>query len=128
MNFKMLQFLFYPLIEKTIVMKFLLIYIPVLLLVSCSQSKRVYGKHENIVEKSFNVSDSTLEPGYNPKQRAFYWYLMSLSQEERNNWVSQGSYTEKEENEFLGKIDSLQMDIQLPNPPNSTIADSSKNK
>jgi hypothetical protein len=108
-------------------MKFLLIFILVLLFVGCSQPRRVYGTHENKVEKSFNVSDSTLEPGYDPKQRAFYWYLMSLNEKERKEWT-EGAYSEIELHEFIGRIDSLQMDIQLPDSPNSPIPDILKNK
>lgn len=104
-------------------MKFLLIFIPVLLFVGCSQPKRVYWTHENRVEKLYNVSDSTLEPGYNASQRAFALYLRSLPKEEKQKWISNGSFSENEKNEFLGKIDSLQMDIQLPDPPNSNKPD-----
>jgi hypothetical protein len=109
-------------------MKILFISFPITILMGCNSPKRVIKHNDIIFEKSYHIPDSTLEPGYDPKQRAFYWYLMSLSQEERNNWVSQGSFSENEKNEFLRKIDSLQMDIQLPDPPNSTIPDSSKNK
>jgi hypothetical protein len=109
-------------------MKTLFISILIIVIISCNSTKRVYKKHETIVEKSYNVPDSTLELGYNPSQRAFALYLRSLPQEEKNKWISSGSYSEIELNEFLGGIDSLQMDIQLPDPPNSIIPDSSKNK
>jgi len=71
------------------------------------------------------LPDSTQEPGYDPAQRAFYWYLMSLPEEKRQEWVK-GTYSEQEKDNFLNKIDSLHMDIQLPDPPNSTIPDSQK--
>ena len=100
----------------------------VILIASCSTRKRVGNQKliENPFDQSKVIPDSTLEPGYNPHQRAFAYYLRSLGPEERNKWVSQGSFSEQEKDTFLNKIDSLQMDIQLPDPPNSTIPDSLK--
>ena len=100
----------------------------VILIASCSTTKRVGNQKliENPFDQSKVIPDSTLEPGYNPHQRAFAYYLRSLGPEERNKWVSQGSFSEQEKDTFLNKIDSLQMDIQLPDPPNSTIPDSLK--
>ena len=100
----------------------------VILIASCSSRKRVGNQKliENPFDQSKVIPDSTLEPGYNPHQRAFAYYLRSLGPEERNKWVSQGSFSEQERDTFLNKIDSLQMDIQLPDPPNSTIPDSLK--
>lgn len=100
----------------------------VILIASCSTRKRVGNQKliENPFDQSKVIPDSTLEPGYNPHQRAFAYYLRSLGPEERNKWVSQGSFSEQERDTFLNKIDSLQMDIQLPDPPNSTIPDSLK--
>ena len=100
----------------------------VILIASCSSRKRVGNQKliENPFDQSKVIPDSTLEPGYNPHQRAFAYYLRSLGPEERNKWVSQGSFSEQEKDTFLNKIDSLQMDIQLPDPPNSTIPDSLK--
>ena len=63
--------------------------------------------------------------GYDPAQRAFYWYLMSISEEKRKEWIS-STFTEQEKDNFLNKIDSLHMDIQLPDPSNSTIPDTLK--
>ena len=100
----------------------------VILIASCSTRKRVGNQKliENPFDQSKVIPDSTLEPGYNPHQRAFAYFLRSLGPEERNKWVSQGSFSEQEKDTFLNKIDSLQMDIQLPDPPNSTIPDSLK--
>ena len=102
--------------------------VTVILIASCSTRKRVGNQKliENPFDQSKVIPDSTLEPGYNPHQRAFAYYLRSLGPEERNKWVSQGSFSEQEKDTFLNKIDSLQMDIQLPDPPNSTIPDSLK--
>jgi hypothetical protein len=96
-----------------------------MILIGCS-SKRVIIL-ESMVEKSYKFPDSTLEPGYNPSQRAFALYLRSLPQEEKQKWISSGSFSEIERNEFLVGIDSLQMEKQLV-PPNSTIPDTIKNK
>ena len=99
------------------------------LLISCSTRRKV-GNHQIFIENQKNqtnvIPDSTLEPGYDPYQRAFAYYLMSLPNEEQEKWKSQGSFTEQEKDNFLNKIDSLQMDIQLPDPPNSTIPDTLK--
>ena len=101
----------------------------VILIASCSTRRKV-GNHQKLIENPFDQSkvilDSTLEPGYNPHQRAFAYYLRSLGPEERNKWITNGSFSEQEKDTFLNKIDSLQMDIQLPDPPNSTIPDSLK--
>lgn len=101
----------------------------VILIFSCSTRKKV-GYHqllnEDSIDQSIVILDSTKEPGYNPKQRAFSWYLRSLSDSERQKWISSGSFTEIEKDSFLNKIDSLQMDIQLPDPPNTTIPDTLK--
>ena len=95
---------------------------------SCSTRIKV-GNHPIIIEETRDYSkvlpDSTQEPGYDPAQRAFYWYLMSISEEKRKEWIS-STFTEQEKDNFLNKIDSLHMDIQLPDPSNSTIPDSQK--
>ena len=100
-----------------------------MVLISCSTRRKVLT-HPIIIEDTRDYSkvipDSTLEPGYNPHQRAFAYYLRSLGPEERNKWITNGSFSEQEKDNFLNKIDSLQMDIQLPDPPNSTIPDSLK--
>lgn len=99
------------------------------ILISCSTRRKV-GNHPILIEETKDYSkvlpDSTQEPGYDPYQRAFAYYLMSLPKEEREKWKSSGSFTEQEKDYFLNKIDSLQMDIQLPDPPNSTIPDTLK--
>jgi hypothetical protein len=101
----------------------------VILIASCSTRRKV-GNHQILIEDPIDqtivIPDSTLEPGYNPKQRAFYWYLRSLPDSERQKWISSGSFTEQEKDTFLNKIDSLQMDIQLPDPPNSITPDTLK--
>ena len=81
----------------------------VILIASCSTRKRVGNQKliENPFDQSKVIPDSTLEPGYNPHQRAFAYYLRSLGPEERNKWVSQGSFSEQERDTFLNKIDSL---------------------
>ncbi|MFM7682389.1 MAG: hypothetical protein ACKO7P_06550 [Bacteroidota bacterium] len=98
------------------------------ILISCGTRRKV-GNHPIIIEEtsdfSIVVPDSTKEPGYDRAQRAFYWYLRSLSEEKRQEWVN-GSFSEKEKDRFLNKIDTLQMDIQLPDPPNSSIPDTLK--
>jgi hypothetical protein len=100
-----------------------------MVLISCSTRRKV-GNHqifiENQKDQTIVIPDSTLEPGYDPYQRAFAYYLMSLPMEEQEKWKSNGSFTEQEKDNFLNKIDSLQMDIQLPAPPNSTIPDTLK--
>jgi len=100
-----------------------------MVLISCSTRRKVVA-HPIIIDETRDYSkvipDSTLEPGYNPHQRAFAYYLRSLGPEERNKWKSNGSFSEQEQDNFLNKIDSLQMDIQLPDPPNSTIPDTLK--
>jgi hypothetical protein len=99
------------------------------LLISCSTRRKV-GNHqiliENPIDQSIAIPDSTLEPGYNPKQRALAYFLMSLPKEEQEKWKSNGSFSEQEKDNFLIKIDSLQMDIQLPDPPNSITPDTLK--
>jgi hypothetical protein len=75
-----------------------------MMLVGCNSSKRVIEHKDIIVEKSSTVSDSTLEPGYNPSQRAFALYLRSLPKEEKNKWISSGSFSEEERDNFLIKI------------------------
>ena len=61
-------------------------------------------KHANCDAYSKNyVEDSTKVEGYNPYQRAFAYYLLSLSENERNKWV-EGAYTEEEKNLFLDSV------------------------
>ena len=100
-----------------------------MVLISCATRRKVVN-HPIIIEDtrdySKDIPDSTLEPGYNASQRAFSWYLRSLPDSERQKWISSGSFTEREKDNFLNEIDSLQMDIQLPDPPNSTISDTLK--
>ncbi|NBX39661.1 MAG: hypothetical protein EBR54_09690 [Flavobacteriia bacterium] len=43
------------------------------------------------------VTDSTQEEGYNPYQRAFAYYLLSLPPKERASWES-STFTEEEMN------------------------------
>lgn len=80
------------------------------ILISCSTRKRVGNDQiliENHIDQSKVVPDSTKEPGYNPHQRAFAYYLMSLPKEELEKWKSNGSFTEQEKINFLNKIDTL---------------------
>ena len=107
-------------------MKVLIFIISVLVLIGCNPPKRIINNQDIIFEKlEIVIADSTKEPGYDPAQRAFYWYLMSISEEKRKEWIS-STFTEQENDNFLNKIDSLHMDIQLPDPSNSTIPDTLK--
>ena len=107
-------------------MKVLIFIISVLVLIGCNPPKRIINNQDIIFEKlEIVIADSTKEPGYDPAQRAFYWYLMSISEEKRKEWIS-STFSEQEKDNFLNKIDSLHMDIQLPDPSNSTIPDTLK--
>ena len=61
---------------------------------SCSTRRKV-GNHpiflENQKDQTNVIPDSTLEPGYDPYQRAFAYYLMSLPKEEQEKWKSNGT-------------------------------------
>jgi len=74
---------------------------------SCNNSKKIYLSDSNFKSPNSTtvVADSTQEPGYNPRQRAFGYYLLSLPKEEREKWVSSGSFTEKEVNNLMDTID-----------------------
>lgn len=80
------------------------------ILIGCGTRRKV-GNHPIIIEETRDYSivlpDSTKEPGYNPRQRAFAYYLMSLPKEEREKWKSNGTFSEQEKDNFLNKIDSL---------------------
>lgn len=73
------------------------------ILISC-ETRRKVGNHPIIIEETRDYSivlpDSTKEPGYNPRQRAFAYYLMSLPKEEREKWKSNSSFTEQEKDNF----------------------------
>ena len=83
-----------------------------MVLISCSTRRKVLT-HPIIIEDTRDYSkvipDSTLEPGYNPHQRAFAYYLRSLGPEERNKWITNGSFSEQERDTFLNKIASYQL-------------------
>jgi len=84
-----------------------LIVLIVTLLFGCSTRRKLVDKQllvKEPVEFSKVISDSTMEPGYDRAQRAFYWYLMSLSEEKRQEWVN-GTYSEKEVNNLIDTID-----------------------
>jgi len=80
------------------------------ILISCGTRRKV-GNHPIIIEETRDYSivlpDSTKEPGYNPRQRAFAYYLMSLPKEEQEKWRSNGTFSEQENDRFLNKIDSF---------------------
>lgn len=78
-----------------------------ILLVSCGNSKKVLSNTNKNSEISPNivVADSTQEPGYNPRQRAFAYFLMSLPEEEQQKWRSNGSFSEKEVKNLVDTID-----------------------
>ena len=88
----------------------------VILITSCS-TRRKLGNHQILIEDPIDqtivIPYSTKEPGYDPYQRAFSDYLRSLGPEERNKWVSQGSFTEQEKNNLLNKIDSMKNEKEL---------------
>ena len=77
-----------------------------ILLLSCGNTKKVLSNTNKKSEISPNivVADSTQEPCYDRDQRAFYWYLMSLPEKKRQEWVK-GTYSEKEVNDFTDTID-----------------------
>ncbi len=76
-------------------------------MISCS-TKRKEGNHQIFIENQKDqtnvIPDSTLEPGFNPTQRALAYYLMSLPKEEKQQWVSGGSFSEKENDNFFFKL------------------------
>lgn len=78
-----------------------------ILLVSCGNTKKVLSNTNKNSEISPNivVADSTQEPGYNPRQRAFAYFLMSLPEEEQQKWRSSGSFSEKEVKNLVDTID-----------------------
>lgn len=80
------------------------------MLIGCSTRRRVGNKPiliKDPAEYSKVLPDSTMEPGYDPYQRAFAYYLRSLPKEELEKWKSNGSFTEQEQDRFLNKIDSI---------------------
>jgi hypothetical protein len=106
-----MKYLYYICIIKTNIMKKLILIIGIvsstILFVSCGNSKRVLSNDNNYSEISSNVvvSDSTQEPGYNSRQRAFAYFLMSLPKEDQQKWKSTGSFSEKEVNNLVDTID-----------------------
>jgi len=78
-----------------------------ILFVSCGNSKKVLSNDNNYSEISSTVvvADSTQEPGYNPRQRALAYFLMSLPEEDQQKWKSTGSFSEKEVNNLVDTID-----------------------
>ena len=88
----------------------------VILIFSCSTRRKV-GNHQIFIENQKDqtnvIPDSTLEPGYDPYQRAFAYYLMSLPKEEQEKWKSNGSFTEIEKDNFLNEIDSMKNEKEL---------------
>ena len=106
-----MKYLFYICIIKTNTMKNLILIIGVvsstILFVSCGNSKKVLSNDNNYSEISSNVvvADSTQEPGYNPRQRALAYFLMSLPVEDQQIWKSTGSFSEKEINNLVDTID-----------------------
>ena len=80
-----------------------------IILFGCGNSKKVlsYTNKNCEISNNFVVADSTQELGYNPRQRAFAYFLMSLPKEEQVKWISNASFSEKEKNRFLNKIDTL---------------------
>lgn len=80
--------------------------IPTTLFISCNNSKKIYLNNSDFKnpKPTVVVADSTQEPGYDRAQRAFYWYLMSLPEKKRQEWVN-GTYSEKEVEKFTDTID-----------------------
>jgi hypothetical protein len=99
--------------NSTVLIVILLIFT---LLISCSTRRKV-GNHQIFIENQKDqiivIPDSTLEPGYNSKQRAFAYYLMSLPKEEQEKWKYNGSFSEQEKDTFLNKIDSMKTEKEL---------------
>jgi hypothetical protein len=91
---------------KNLILIIGVVYITILL-VSCGNSKKVLSNTNKNYEISNNVvvADSTQEPGYNPRQRAFAYFLMSLPEEEQQKWRSSGSFSEKEVKNLVDTID-----------------------
>jgi len=83
------------------------------LFVSCNNPKKIYLNDSNLKSPNTStvVEDSTKVPGYDRAQRAFYWYLMSLPEKKRQEWVN-GSYSEKELNNFTDTIDYKHINIK----------------
>jgi len=79
--------------------KLIFVSILTLILVSCKSSSHTpcdaYG--------NLQIEDSTKVKGYDPYQRAFANYLLSLPEEEKNKWIH-GTYTEEEKNVFLDTV------------------------
>ena len=67
--------------------------------ISCSTRRKVEN-HQILIEYPINqtivIPHSTKESCYDPYQRAFSDPLRSLGPEERNKWISQGSFTEQD--------------------------------
>ena len=83
-----------------------LIVLIITLLFGCSSRRKLGSKQVLIKEpEEFSkvISDSTVEPGYDRAQRALYWYLMSLSEEKRQEWIN-GTYSAKEVNNLIDTI------------------------
>jgi hypothetical protein len=80
-----------------------------ILLISCS-TRRKAGNYPIIIKDTRDYSkflpDSTKEQGYDRTQIAFYWYLISLSEEKRKHRTS-FTFSEQEKDKFLNKIDSI---------------------
>lgn len=86
--------------KKTTKMKKLIL----LSLLSLSIASCKTTKNTNCDAYSMNtIEDSTKVEGYDPYQRAFAYYLLSLPENEKNKWIS-GSYTEEEKNLFLDSV------------------------
>lgn len=80
--------------KKLILLSFLSLSI-----VSCKTTK-----HNNCdAYGSLVVEDSTMMEDYDPYQRAFAYYLLSLPENEKNKWIS-GAYTEEEKKLFLDSV------------------------
>ena len=85
-----------------------------LCLLSCSNFQKLTRIEKDSNPLTAEQVDSTKVAGYNASQRAFAWYLMSLPSNELQKWQSQGAFTTEEKDNFLHKIDSMQLDIVLP--------------
>jgi hypothetical protein len=85
-----------------------------LCLISCGNYQKITLNEKELNPFTSGLTDSTKVEGYNASQRAFAWYLMSLPSNELKKWQSQGAFTTEEKDNFLHKIDSMQLDIVLP--------------
>ena len=72
-------------------------------LVSCARHNACTANGNSYLTP-YDVGDSTQEEGYNPYQRAFAYYLLSLPPKERASWES-STFTEEEMKAIQNSLD-----------------------